>query len=169
MQTLLRDRVEPGLTEAEFNRVEEHFGLTFADDHRVFLSAGLPVGRRWPDWRDGAEQTLLDQLAWPVEGLLFDVEKNGLWLGEWGERPRELSDAVAVAQQHLAGVPTLIPVFGHRYLPGIAGSWGLPVLSVVQSDIIVYGETLADYIQREFANGPERYEAAEVPFWGQFL
>ena len=34
---------EPGLTDAEFERIEREYGFEFADDHRAFLAAGLPV------------------------------------------------------------------------------------------------------------------------------
>ncbi|WP_216651531.1 hypothetical protein [Actinomadura litoris] len=35
--------IEAGLTEAEFARIEHENGFEFADDHRAFLAAGLPV------------------------------------------------------------------------------------------------------------------------------
>lgn len=34
----------PGLSGAEFDRTEAECGVVFADDHRGFLAAGLPVG-----------------------------------------------------------------------------------------------------------------------------
>jgi len=50
-------RLTPGLTDAEFAQVEARYGITFADDHRAFLAAALPVDddrlHGWPDWRDG--------------------------------------------------------------------------------------------------------------------
>ena len=74
-------RLTPGLTDAEFALVEASYGFTFADDHREFLAAGLPVddepGRGWPDWRSGDPAELRRMLDWPVEGVLFDVEHNG--------------------------------------------------------------------------------------------
>ncbi|WP_069735430.1 hypothetical protein [Streptomyces sp. EN27] len=57
--------LEPGLSDAEFDRIETEYGIAFAADHRGFLAAGLPVGRAappeegesprnpWPNWRDG--------------------------------------------------------------------------------------------------------------------
>ena len=38
----------------------------------------------------------------------------------------------------------------HRYLPAGRGNYGHPVLSIYQTDIIVYGTDLADYIDNEF-------------------
>ena len=44
----------------------------------------------------------------------------------------------------------MIPVCSHRYLPAKRGTYGHPVLSIYQTDIIVYGTDLADYIYHEF-------------------
>lgn len=77
--------IGPGLTDAEFARIEEDYEFEFADDHRAFLATGLPLsspapGRHspWPDWRNGDPIELRERLDWPVEGALFDVEHNAL-------------------------------------------------------------------------------------------
>jgi hypothetical protein len=79
----------------------------FADDHRAFLAAGLPLnspepGRRrssWPDWRDADPGDLRERLGWPVEGALFDVEHNALWHPSWGQRPADTGEALRAARQ----------------------------------------------------------------------
>ncbi|GAA0937881.1 hypothetical protein [Nonomuraea longicatena] len=35
--------IEPGPTDVEFARIEHEYGFIFADDHRAFLAASLPV------------------------------------------------------------------------------------------------------------------------------
>jgi hypothetical protein len=164
--------IQPGLTEREFACVEESFGFQFADDHRAFLAAGLPVGPSWPDWRRGNRPALRDRLELPVHGVLFDVEHNGFWHAGWGERPDDRRAAVAAAEPHLRRVPRLVPVFSHRFLPAGRGSFGHPVLSVHQTDIIFYGVDLADYVHAEFGGpAPERRgePSATVPFWRDFV
>lgn len=182
-------RIEPGLTPGEFARVEDKFGFEFADDHRAFLAAGLPVSlppvplpgvihtysAPWPDWRDGDDGVLRERLAWPVEGVLFDVEHNRFWAQDWGPRPEALADALAHARRALADVPVLVPVYGHRYLPSGRGSFGHPVLSMWQTDIIYYGLDLADWVHHEFG-GPAPQGAdskwdprATVAFWRDLL
>jgi hypothetical protein len=167
-----RFTIMPGLSDEEFQRIEAEFGFEFADDHRAFLAAGLPVGSGWPDWRAGDPAMLRDRLGWPVEGLLFDVEHNEFWVEDWSERPGPLTDALAVAERHLATVPQMVPVFGHRYLPSGRDFLGHPVLSMYQADIIIYGVDLLDYIGREF--GPD-YSGigldvpATVPFWTEVM
>jgi hypothetical protein len=66
------------LSSVEFAEVAALYG--FADDHRAFLATVPPVDdnrqHSWPDWRDADPADLRRMLAWPVEGMLFDVECN---------------------------------------------------------------------------------------------
>ncbi|MGW6283555.1 hypothetical protein [Streptomyces sp. NPDC055107] len=165
----------PGLADAEFDRIEAEYGIVFADDHRAFLAAALPVGRAeppdedasprnpWTDWRDGDPDLIRERLEWPVDGLLFSVE-HGWWLpgGRWGPRPADPAEAVVAARAALASAPRLIPLHSHRYLPsrgpgGTAGALpgvaahGSPVLSVVGGDTIHYGRNLEEWVELEFA------------------
>jgi hypothetical protein len=115
---------------------------------------------------------LRDQLGWPVEGALFDVEHNAFWYRSWGQRPAVTSEALRAARQHLSRAPKMIPVCGHRYLPAGRGSYGHPVLSIYQTDIIVYGTDLADYINCEFSRwfiSADWTPPPMVPFWSDFL
>jgi len=178
--------VQDGLSDDEIARIETTFGFRFADDHRAFLTAGLPVNlppapresgvvvthaQPWPDWRHLDHDELRDRLGWPVDGVLFDVENNQFWAEAWGERPGRTGQAVKVARRELARAPAMIPVYGHRYLPAGAGTHGHPVLSMWQTDIICYGLDLADYIDREFADAsrragdPPRNPRVTVEFW----
>ena len=79
------------------------------------------------------------------------MEHNAFWHRSWGQRPADTGEALRAARQHLSRAPKMIPVCGHRYLPAGRGSYGHPVLSIYQTDIIVYGTDLADYINCEFS------------------
>ncbi|MEU8355917.1 hypothetical protein AB0C27_07870 [Nonomuraea sp. NPDC048882] len=175
--------IEEGLSEAELARIEKEYGFAFADDHRAFLTAGLPVRQPWeegqtwknpwPDWRNGDPEALRKHVAWPIDCLLRDVE-HGHWRSSWGERPSDLSEAVETARLLLAGVPRMVPVHAHRFLPAGRGTHGHPVLSMWGWDIIYYGTDLADYITQEFQEPrPERdgewQPHATVPFWRDYL
>ncbi|ALO10979.1 hypothetical protein AQF52_5385 [Streptomyces venezuelae] len=171
LQGMLRAEIGPGLTEQELDAIETRFGFTFSADHRVFLAAGLPHGSsRWPDWRNGDPEDLAERLAWPVEGVLFDVKNNVFWHPAWPPRPAETSEALRVARTELESVPQLVPVYAHRYLPGTTGEHGHPVLSVYQTDIILYGNDLPDYIHHEFTGRPSSLLArTTVDFWSYFV
>ncbi|PRC42597.1 hypothetical protein C6A85_000000109685 [Mycobacterium sp. ITM-2017-0098] len=159
--------IEPGLSDDELTRVERELGFEFADEHRSFLAAGLPVGAQWPNWRSEGRRSLTKRVQLPVEGVLFAVEWSDFWSDGWGKRPARMKDALRTARYRLARVPQMIPVYSHHYLPGGRGSSRHPVLSVVQTDVVLRGTDLADYIGNEF--GPDghrdRNAAFPVEFW----
>lgn len=160
-----------GLSGAELVQVEARFGFSFAPDHRLLLSIALPLGgRSWPDWRDAGEVDLRKRLAWPVEGILFDVEDNTFWRREWGERPTRRQEALAVAARELQRAPALVPIYGHRYVPTDPALPGNPVLSCYQTDIIFYGNDLLDWFSREFHNGGSpTCPTRRLPFWADLM
>jgi hypothetical protein len=67
----------PGLTAGEFHQVEEVHRFRFPPDLRSFLSCALPLAPRFPDWRAPESSEPFEQLAWPFEGIAFDIENNG--------------------------------------------------------------------------------------------
>lgn len=160
----------PGLTEREIAAVEKFLGVALPPDLAAFLAEGLPVGPRFPDWRDLGGERLRAQLDWPFDGIAFDIEHNGFWFEAWGPRPDALADAIAVARAHVAAAPKLIPLYAHRYLPAEPALAGNPVLSVYQTDIIVYGSNLRHYLAREFG-GPEAHETEvrRIRFWSDLI
>lgn len=157
--------VEPGLTDDEFARVEDTFGFSFADDHRAFLAAGLPVGAGWPDWRGEGRKSLAKRLQLPAEGVLFAVEWSQFWHDGWGQRPARVKDALRSAKYQLARVPQLVPVCSHHYLPAGRGSSGHPVLSVIRTDVVVSGANLADYIEGK----PDTGAVPTADFWSDLV
>jgi hypothetical protein len=162
--------LSPGLSDAEFARIEDEFGFRFADDHRAFLAAGLPSGRGWPDWRGSDREALRERLAAPVEGVLLDVAQSDFWYEGWGPRPPSQEDAVTTARRYLMTVPRMVPLYSHRYLPAVMT--GHPVLSIYQTDIIPYGDDLRDWIAREFGLGAASEKPGRrtlVPFWRDLI
>lgn len=139
-----------GLTPRELQAAEEHFHFTFPPDLRSFLSYAMPVGGRFPPWRDLDNAELARQFNWPIQGICFDIEQNEFWPPEWGIRPSVLEDAFAIARARVAAAPKLIPISGHRYMPDRPHASGNPVFSVYQTDIIYYGGDLENYLCNEY-------------------
>ena len=162
----------PGLSPAEFAAAEARFGFRFPPDLRSLLSIALPLGD-FPNWRDLDSPELLKMLAWPVESICFDIEHNGFWWPEWGERPGEFTSAIEQSKPRLAAAPFLIPVYGHRYLPAEPLEAGNPVLSVWQTDIVYYGRDLRSYLANEFAGLEDfpryNHEVRQVRFWSELI
>ncbi|MGW4095908.1 MULTISPECIES: DUF4253 domain-containing protein [unclassified Mycobacterium] len=118
LETLAEDgrwRIEPGLTEAELNALESRFSLRLNTDHRDFLSAGVPVGSGWPDWRNADEVTLRMHIGRPVRELLHAVREGQLWLSAWGHNPGG-DAALRLASAKLADQPRVVPVYGVAFL-----------------------------------------------------
>lgn len=147
--------LDPGLTESELREVEDRFGFRFAVDHRALLAAALPMGERFPNWREPDGKALHHSLRWPVVGALFDVENADFWPPSWGERPQSPEVRTARAESQLAAWPRLVPIYSHRYMPAGAPT-GAPVFSVHQTDVIYYGADLLGYLDHEFFNGHRR-------------
>jgi hypothetical protein len=164
--------ITPGLTDDEMARIEDEFGFEFADDHRSFLCSGLPIGESWPNWRAAPRRSLQQRLQLPVEGILFAVEWREFWGAGWGVRPPRMKDALRSANYHLARVPQLVPVHSNRYLPAGRGTYGHPVLSVYQTDVICYGTNLLAYIECEFGHvepDPPPLSTSTVRFWSDLI
>jgi hypothetical protein len=181
-----------GLSEAEIDEAERRYGLRFPPDYRLFLrvlhattphcagarfvdyNAMRPVERpAFFDWRRD-EEAIRDALGWPLEGLLFDVENNVLWSPTWGARPDTAEERKARLEAIMAGAPRLVPVVGHRYIVAVEPH---VVLSVHQSDIIVYGNDLRTFLLAELESllGLQRdpawanASAGAIPFWGELV
>jgi hypothetical protein len=170
--SLLQNRdvtLERPLTGGEFDQAEQRLGVRFPPDLRSFLGAALPVSPKFPDWRHPTSSDIEAQLAWPFEGIRFDIEQNGFWWAAWGPRPPALAEAIRVAEASVAAAPRLIPIYGHRYLPAEPELAGNPVFSVYQTDIIFYGANLPSYLACEF--GGTEWAAAtsgekrHIRFW----
>jgi hypothetical protein len=164
---------EPGLTAWELRAVEERFEIQFNESHRALLGHVLPVGDRWVDWRAGDPGQLRDRLDWPIDGVVFDVHNAGFWPRSWGPRPAAAAEAEDVARRELANVPRLVPVYSHRYMPPGQFPPDSPVFSVYQTDVIIYGDNLLDYVAHEFGPAPvtstAEYELPWIPFWSSLV
>ncbi|MEZ0355429.1 hypothetical protein [Mycobacterium sp. SA01] len=154
-----------GLSDEELARIEGEFGFEFADDHRAFLSSGLPVGDSWPDWRSARRRSLHQRLRLPVDGILFAVEWQDFWGSDWGVRPARMKDALRSANYHLARVPQLVPLHANHYLPAGRGTSGHPVLSIYQTDVSCCAADVFDYVNPD----PSRKSASTVPFWSDLI
>jgi hypothetical protein len=66
-----------------------------------------------------------------------------------------MSTALSTARGHLSRAPKMIPVWGLRYLPAGRGTYGHPVLSIYQADIMMFGTDLVPH-QATFARSMMR-------------
>jgi hypothetical protein len=158
----------PGLTPSELARVQGEAEVSLPEDLAELLTACLPTGPGFPDWRGEPAVAMTRWREQVLEGVLFDVDANAVWLDQWGERPADGGDARDVATELVRSAPDLIPIYGHRGIPDEPLEPGNPVFSVVQTDVIVYGVDLEDYLRNEFHRQHLRPVTAaerDIRFW----
>uniref|UniRef100_A0A2P2NZY9 Knr4/Smi1-like domain-containing protein n=1 Tax=Rhizophora mucronata TaxID=61149 RepID=A0A2P2NZY9_RHIMU len=142
--------VQQGLFDAEFARAEAEFGFAFPPDLRAILSAGLPVGPGFPDWRSaGARLHLRASLDLPIAAISFQIARNTLWSKSWGPRPSDPEKALRVARNALKRAPLLIPIFNHCYIPCHPSLAGNPIFFIDENRIFCCGLDLSDFFDRE--------------------
>jgi len=158
-------QVQPGLSEAEFARLEAEFGFIFPPDLHAILTAGLPVGAGFPDWRStGARLQLKHSLDLPMAAISFQIARNTLWARCWGPKPTEPEKALRVARNALKKAPLLIPIFNHCYIPCNPSLAGNPVFYVDENGIFCCGFDLSDFFQRESPNRSSEFSPGPVVF-----
>lgn len=153
-----------GYSQGELDRAQEEFDLVFPPDLVDLLRDRRPA--EGYDWRADQER-IREMLAWPLEGILFDIEQNGFWMSEWGVIPEREDDRREIATAAVRAAPKLIPLVSHRYLPAEPGESGNPVFSVYQTDIIYYGANLEHYFENEFGvwSSLDKSAYRHIRFW----
>lgn len=158
-------QVQPGLSEAEFARLEAEFGFIFPPDLRAILTTGLPVGAGFPDWRAaGARLHLRASLDLPMAAISFQIARNTLWARCWGPKPTEPEQALRVARNALKKAPLLIRIFNHCYIPCNPSLAGNPVFYVDENRIFCCGFDLSDFFQRESPNRSSEFSPGPVVY-----
>ncbi|CAH9069374.1 unnamed protein product [Cuscuta europaea] len=146
-------RVEVGLSESEFARTEAEFKFAFPPDLKAILSAGLPLGNGFPDWRSygAARLQLRASIDLSIAAMSFHVARNDLWSKSWGLRPSDPEKAIKFARNALRKAPLLIPIFNHCYIPCNPSLARNPIFYVDENRIYCCGLDLSDFFDRESA------------------
>jgi hypothetical protein len=164
-----------GYTQTELDDIQAKWQLRFPPDlialyreRRRVIDHPEHEYMRSFDWLSEPEDEIREALNWPLESFLFDVD-NGQWWPEWGDMPVEQAERREKFGSIFAAAPKLIPVYGHRCIPETPNESGNPIFSVWQMDVIVYGASLEDYVNRELdpRHDPPWPPIKEIPFWSR--
>jgi len=172
-------KFDDGLTDDEILKIELEFDIKFPPDYKLFIQTALPISEEFVNWREAlysieTKSKILSKLAWPLDGLLFDLQSNNFWIDAWGDMPDNYYEKEIIAKRYYASSPQLIPVYSHRYIPSEPSESGNPIFSVYQMDIIYYGYDLATYLATEFHfTLPDNFTPPEEPireikFWSDW-
>ena len=172
IKTLLLENgisLEPGLSYEEIQKVEKIYGIEFPEQWLAVYQQLLPISEGFYNWRDFSAENIEHikrNLAAPYDGILNSLDEL-VWDASWGIEPTTLLDRNVQIRKILGSAPRLIPLYGHRFLPSYENQ-EMPILSVVDLDIIYYGKDLYDYFEIEFGNRKLSLalkEYKQVPFW----
>lgn len=83
----------------------------------------------------------------------------------WGPRPNDMATALRVGRESMQSVPTLIPLYAHRYVLAAPASEETSVFSVYQTEVIYYGRNIAAYFAAEFLGQPDSRPPIQIDFW----
>ena len=169
-----------GLTEAEFQRIEEIYNVRFPGSLRRFYSLGLPDSEdpddmagfpRWTDFSAANIAKIKERIQAPIHWVCGYI-KRGFWIPNWGKRPKSTNEAIKQFMEIAMKAPRLIPIYSHRYMPQLDGVENPPVISTVGIDIIYYGSDLHEYLQNEFQRDGDflvPQNCVYIPFWGDII
>lgn len=182
---------EGALSEHEVSTVEERHGLTFSMPHRLFLQTlhstqpdqyspdqsrdrDNPTLSEWTGfyhWHRDAHE-VRDASRQAVEGIVRDVLADDFWGPSWGPCPHDLAEREARLRELMGAAPSLAPIFGHRFVVNHGDS---SVLSIVGTDVVVYGTDLRDYLLQELHDVLDipkariSHDVPVIPLWGDLL
>ncbi len=159
---------------AQIEIIKSRYGIKFPKMLAEFYMLGVPTDGDgyFPSWLDMSNENveaIKARICEPIKSLWADV-KGGFWIPTWGKRPQSDDSLEARFCELIHGAPTLIPIYGHRYVCAVDRVDDPPVISAVGGDIIFYGSGLADYMSREFLSGGGIVDVSvRVPFWGDII
>ena len=132
--------IEQGLSDSEVRKIEKIYNVKFPQQWLEFYQNILPVSERFYNWRDFSVENIAaikERLASPYNGILESIDEI-VWDISWGLEPARVEEKNKKIRKMLESAPSLIPLYGHRFLP-IFENKEMPVLSIVDLDIIYYG------------------------------
>ena len=140
------------LSELEIASIEAENGFKFQPQHRRFLSRihGFTKNGKAAlnDWRSVSRAKLDEAMEGIWKAIEFDIVHN-FWWNDWGDLPETPELRVAHVRRLFDEAPKLIPVFGHRYAFSASQTSCPQVISIVQTDAIVYGDNFFEARVRE--------------------
>ena len=167
-------KIEVGLSSSELKLIEEVYSIRFPKSLRDFLMLALPVSEGFYNWRDDSAENIstikkaIDEPKKTFNELAGEAE----WCESWGDELGSVTEKATEVKKRLQKAPTLIPVYAHRYVPMVEND-NPPILSVHGTDVIYYGESLADYLEVEFGDKKQEDIAFDriqpVPFWSEIM
>jgi hypothetical protein len=135
----------PGLSEVEILNYENFLGTSFPTDYREML--GVMNGTTTPNFDYSAVEPfrLRDVYSYPR-----DLATINAYIEILNPEMSEIIEVLSEQGYYLEAKSKLLPIYSHRYLVCSDNNKTSVVLSIMGTDAIVYGASLAEYLLVEF-------------------
>lgn len=136
------------LEDEEYKKIKEIYNIVFPLELQQLYKIGVPTKKH-------ADICISD---------IQDTQSFYNWHDFSEENVKQIKEAMEFAYEGKnipRDAPKMVPIRGHRYIPALLDPEKLPVFSIYDEDVIIYGENLEDYISREL-NPWERYEPVDI-------
>ena len=141
-------RWNPGLPEDKVVEFENVLGVRFPYDFKAFLrvmnGTDIPTLNVYGSSGEPARESV-GVYSYPRDVEIIQQRINDV-------RSFRHKAGVTLAEQgfELAAEASLVPIYGHRYVVCVADLSSSAVVSIEGTDAIVYGNSLKEYLEREF-------------------
>lgn len=145
-------RWNPGLSDKVIAEYEEALGVHFPRDFKIFLrkmnGTNLPTLNVYGNSGEPPRQSV------GVYSYPKDIEIVKQRVEDVRNQRDEIMADLAEQGYHLERDAGLVPIFAHRYVVCVPDRESSVVLSIMVGgvDAIVYGNSLREYLEREFLN-----------------
>lgn len=161
--------IEEGLSETNIKEIEQIFLINFPPDYRTILKHFVPIWWSFVNWKNIDVEYISSMLNWPINWILFDVEYNNYWYNWWWIKPIDIAERKSICKKYLQNVVKLIPLYSHRYIPSV-NKENLPIISIYQTDIIIYSNNIYEWFEIEFWNKTSKLVNSEyISFWSDLV
>ena len=167
-------KYQEGLSDVEIIRIESLYKIQFPDELKSLFKQVFPISEGFYNWRDFSEKNvefILQALNRPFNDF-YNEASEIYWNDDWGEEPETDEEIQEIIRDKLLSAPKLIPIYAHRYISMINGNTN-PIFSIHGIDIIIYGESLDDYLTVEFGEKSQSdinfSNVLDVPFWSEVM
>jgi len=145
-------RWNPGLSDEKITEYENALGVRFPHDFRSFLQSAngtdLPTINVYAHYGEPHRRSI------GVYSYSRDIEAVKQRIEGVRQERTELQKTMAEQGFVLAPEDALVPVYRHRYVVCTSNLDSSVVLSIAdEGDAIVYGNSLSEYLEREFMRG----------------
>ena len=129
-----------------FRKIEKIYSVYLPNEFKKVYGNMEELPENWYDWSDFSSQNvkILSNYIQVIKKNIAEEIEYIDWSDDWGEVPNNLELTKREILSRLTNSPTLLPIFGHRYIVSYNTPIS-PVFSVVGSDIIYYSKSLTDY------------------------